>query len=73
MWKKSRFLSSQQSLDAAAEEEFTVETERNAIVPTGNPIVYLDVSIGNKEIGRLIFELFPAYAPKTAGKEHQCI
>ncbi|KAI3384241.1 hypothetical protein SNEBB_011484 [Seison nebaliae] len=31
-----------------------------------NPIVFFDVSIGNADIGRIKFELFNGYVPKTA-------
>jgi len=33
---------------------------------SNNPVVFLDVSVGNTEIGRIIIELFADVVPKTA-------
>ena len=33
---------------------------------TGNPYVYFDIKIGDKDAGRIVFELFADVVPKTA-------
>ena len=39
-----------------------------------NPKVYMDISIGGKEVGRMVFELFADVVPKTAENFRQlCI
>lgn len=43
-----------------------VETTPKAHTSKKNPIVFFDLSIGGKEIGRVKMELFANVVPKTA-------
>lgn len=39
---------------------------QNQLRHPNNPVVFIDVSVGSTEIGRMIFELFSDVVPKSA-------
>jgi len=55
-----------QAGDGAPKKKFRLTPSKDDPPKEGNPIVFMDVDVGDERLGRIVFELFSDEVPKTA-------